>query len=187
MIKLFAALLLSLVLVTGCVSQTSQPTDEAPVESQQQSIVKESQGVMQPAQQEAQQAAPKTVEPSVQNVQVQFISKNYARYSKAAFDKARSEGKVIFLDFYANWCPICKTEHPHIVNAFNEISEDVIAFQVHYNDDETNEDDRNAAREYQVPYQHTKVIIGKDGNIALKTLEAYTDKEQVKKDVTKVV
>ena len=119
-------------------------------------------------------------------MELKSLAKNYYRYDKAAYQQALSEGNVVFLDFHANWCPICNAEKPGILAAFNELDyTDVIGFQVHYNDDQTNDDDRAIAREFGITYQHTKVLV-KDGNVALKSLEQF-DKERVKSEISKLV
>ena len=111
----------------------------------------------------------------------------YYRFDKSHYEKSLAEGKVIFLDFHANWCPICKQEQPNIFEAFNELSnENVVGYQVHYNDDETNDDDKEMAKKFGVTYQHTKVIINKNGEVALKSLEAFS-KERVIDEINKVV
>ena len=113
------------------------------------------------------------------------LAKNYYRYDPVAFQEALDAKKVIFLDFHANWCPICNSEHPAITEGFNEMTyDDVIGFQVHYNDDETKSFDRDLIGQYQVAYQHTKVIIGKDGKTLLKTLESFS-KEKMLQEIEK--
>src|SRR3989344_8295342 len=34
-------------------------------------------------------------------------SSPYLAFTKGDYEKARGENKIIFLDFYADWCPIC--------------------------------------------------------------------------------
>ena len=46
----------------------------------------------------------------------------------------------------------------------------VVGFEVHFNDDETTDEDKNKARECGVPYQHTTIILDKSGNVAFKSL-----------------
>ncbi|MBI2173218.1 MAG: redoxin domain-containing protein [Candidatus Aenigmarchaeota archaeon] len=154
-------LLLAVFLAAGCVQQQEGAQDEAV----------------------AQQESPAEISPAASP---QTIAKNYYRYDRAAYEQALSGGKIVFLDFYASWCPICNAEKPDIVQAFNEIDYDnVVGFQVHYNDDQTNDDDRSLAREFGITYQHTKIII-KDGTVALKSLEVFSA-DRVKAEIAGLV
>jgi len=107
------------------------------------------------------------------------LANNYYRFDKSHFEKSLQEGKTIFLDFHANWCPVCIKEQPNIFGAFNELSEEnVVGYQVHYKDDETNDEDEEMAKKYGITYQHTKVII-KDGKVALKSLDAFSKNKAI--------
>lgn len=113
-------------------------------------------------------------------------SSKYYRFEKTHYEKSLAEGKVIFLDFHANWCPICRNEQPNIFAAFNELNnENVVGYQVHYNDDETNEDDEELAKKFGITYQHTKVILDKNGEVALKSLEVFS-KDKVLNEINKI-
>ena len=35
-------------------------------------------------------------------------------YDRAAFDKAMAEGRPVIVDFFADWCPTCKAQKPHV-------------------------------------------------------------------------
>ena len=109
----------------------------------------------------------------------------YLAFNQDDYEKALDEGKVIFLDFYANWCPICKLESPSIKGAFDSLeNENVIGFRVNYNDDETDQDEEELAKEFGITYQHTKVIL-KDGEEVTKSLETWS-KERVLEEIGKV-
>lgn len=98
-------------------------------------------------------------------------------FTKADYDAAIKTDKLVVLYFYANWCPICKAE---VVNslypAFNELNTDkVVGFRVGYNDNETDADEKNLAKQFGVAYQHTKVFV-KNGQRVLKSPESWDDK-----------
>ena len=97
-------------------------------------------------------------------------------FTKADYDAAVKTDKLVVLYFYANWCPICKAEFPVMQKTFNELSTDkVIGFRVNYNDDQTDNDEKNLAKEFGVAYQHTKVFV-KNGQRILKSPESWDDK-----------
>lgn len=111
----------------------------------------------------------------------------YYNFDKAHYEKSLEEGKVVFLNFYASWCPICKAEQPDLFAAFNELSNpEVVGYRIHFNDNEEDADDKEMAKKFGVTYQHTKVIINKNGEVALKSLEAYS-KEKVINEINKVL
>lgn len=106
-------------------------------------------------------------------------------FNKVDYDKAIADGKIVFLDFYANWCPICRAEAPEIHAGFDELNtENIIGFRVNFNDSETDEDEKALAKELDVPYQHTKVIL-RDGNVALKDGDTW-DKTKFLEEVNKL-
>jgi len=97
-------------------------------------------------------------------------------FTKADYDAALNSDKLVVLYFYANWCPICIAEFPVMQKAFNELSTDkVIGFRVNYNDDQTDNDEKNLAKQFGVAYQHTKVFV-KNGQRILKSPEGWDEK-----------
>ena len=95
-------------------------------------------------------------------------------FQKSDYDAALVTDKLIVLYFYANWCPICKEETANaLYPAFNELTTDqIIGFQVSYNDDQTDANEKALAREFGVAYQHTKVFL-KNGQRILKSPESW--------------
>lgn len=107
-------------------------------------------------------------------------------FVKADYDAAVKSDKLIILYFYANWCPICRVEFPQTQAAFNELTDDkVVGFRVNYKDNETDTDEKNIAREFGVPYQHTKVFL-KNGKQILKAPDSWS-KDRYLLEINKVI
>jgi thiol-disulfide isomerase/thioredoxin len=97
-------------------------------------------------------------------------------FKKADYEMALKSDKLIVLYFFAKWCPTCIAEFPVMMEVFDELTEGkVIGFRVNYNDDDTDADEKGLAREFGVPYQHTKVFV-KNGKRILKSPETWDDK-----------
>ncbi len=109
----------------------------------------------------------------------------YMVFTKNEYEKALKSGKVVFLDFYANWCPICREEDPQFKAGFNSLTTDrVVGFRVNYNDTDTDEDEKKLAQEFGVIHQNTKFIL-KDGKVVFgPTLEEW-DKETFLNEINK--
>ena len=94
-------------------------------------------------------------------------------FNRADYDTALASRNVLFLYFYATWCPICIAEVPSLYGAFNSLTTDqVVGFRVNFNDSDTDDEETALAREHGVAYQHTKVAI-KGGMRVLKSPETW--------------
>jgi len=97
----------------------------------------------------------------------------YYDWDKAKFDQAVADGKTIYLEFSANWCAICQKQEPHLIAGFAELNDpNVVGFKIHYKDDQTTSEHQSLTEQYQIAYQHTKVVL-KDGQQVLKSPEAW--------------
>ncbi|KKU52382.1 MAG: hypothetical protein A3F26_01845 [Candidatus Ryanbacteria bacterium RIFCSPHIGHO2_12_FULL_47_12b] len=96
-------------------------------------------------------------------------------FSPTGYDDALKSGDLVVLYFYANWCPICKKEFPEMQAAFNSFDDNkrVIGFRVNFQDDETSAEEVALARQFGVPYQHTKIFL-KGGKQVLKAPDSWS-------------
>lgn len=114
------------------------------------------------------------------------ISAPLLDFKKGDYDAAMKTDKTVVLFFYADWCPICRAEFPLMQEVFNGLTtEDVVGFRVNYNDDNTDSDEKDLAREFGVAYQHTKVFV-KNGERISKSPEGWS-KERYESEINKAV
>lgn len=106
-------------------------------------------------------------------------------FNPSDYAKALQSGRLVVLYFYANWCPVCAVEAPRgLYPAFNELGGNrVVGFRVNFNDSDTDTNEEKLAREFGVPYQHTKVFL-KNGKQVLKSPETW-DKARYLSEIAK--
>ncbi len=127
----------------------------------------------QPQVQQVDEAMQKEMEATMEPGLIAGDISKYYDWDKTKFDQAVAEGKTIYLEFSANWCGICQKQEPHLKAAFAELDDpDVVGFKIHYKDDQTTDEHNALAQQYQIVYQHTKVVL-KDGKQVLKSPEAW--------------
>jgi len=106
-------------------------------------------------------------------------SSPFLDFNQEDYDAAMNSNKTIVLYFYADWCPLCKTEvRDSTYPAFNEFGEGLVGFQVNWRDSQDTDDEVELARKYGVSSQHTKVFI-KNGERVLKTPELWSKERYI--------
>lgn len=111
--------------------------------------------------------------PGYQGQLLAGFSSPYFVFVKADYDKAAADNKIIFLDFYANWCPICRAEEPVIEQGFDNLTTGkIVGFRANFNDNQTDDDEKALAKQFNIPYQHHKVII-KNGQEVVRDLNQW--------------
>ncbi len=103
----------------------------------------------------------------------------YNEFNQSDYEKALAEGKIVYLEFYANWCPICRAQEPDLFDGFNKLPRaDVAGFRVNYKDDKTDEDEKALAEKYKIPYQHHKIVL-KDGKVVIDSADTWDSADLV--------
>ncbi len=87
----------------------------------------------------------------------------YYEFTQAEYEAAVAAGKTVYLEFYADWCPICRTQQNELIDGMSKMSrEDLVAFRVNYKDAQTDEFETALADKYKVPYQYYKIVLKGD-------------------------
>jgi thiol:disulfide interchange protein len=75
-------------------------------------------------------------------------------FDQEKYEAALAEGKTVFLDFHASWCPTCKVNEPIIREVLDErTDEGLAAFKVDYDNSEA------LQRQFGVRSQSTLILI----------------------------
>ncbi len=111
----------------------------------------------------------------------------YVSFTQEEYNTARQEGKVILLEFYALWCPSCVAQEPIVQEAFTKIeNKNVIGFRVNYNDSETNENEKELAKEFGISLQHTHVVLNSKGKVTKKAIGMWSE-ETIIEEINKAL
>lgn len=91
----------------------------------------------------------------------QMRDSRYVEYSKSALENASGNRRVLF--FYASWCPTCRPADVDFKTNSSTLPSDVTVIRVNYNDPDTDQEEKDLAKQYGVTYQHTFVQIDEQG------------------------
>ncbi len=90
----------------------------------------------------------------------------YLPFTDQDFATTASSRRVLF--FYASWCPTCRPVDKLLSENSSKVPGDVVIFRVNYNDPETDDQEKELAKKYEITYQHTFVQVDEGGNVITK-------------------
>lgn len=97
----------------------------------------------------------------------------YVPYSKKVLESTADKRRVLY--FYATWCPSCKQANEDFTKNPEKIPDDVIVIRINYNDPDTDQEEKELAKEYGITYQHTFVQVDSSGKEIVKWNGGDTD------------
>ncbi|MBI4145566.1 thioredoxin family protein [Candidatus Woesearchaeota archaeon] len=104
----------------------------------------------------------------------------YIEYNQADFDAARAAGKIVYLEFWAAWCPFCQRLEPLIRESIANLDDPgVVAFRVNY------DNSADLQKKYNVIYQHTHIVLKTDGSVSWKSLDTNWNDELFRSEIQK--
>ena len=101
-------------------------------------------------------------QPSLGGPKIPFsATENYKEYAPEILAAALSSGKATLIYFYANWCGSCRGQEPINAAFFSRtLAENLAVTGVRVNVDEN----QPIMRQYGINYQHSYVLLDKNGN-----------------------
>lgn len=102
----------------------------------------------------------------IAQVEAEEKTAKYLEFSRQNMVQKSDVRRVLF--FYANWCPTCKPADQDLRENVHKLPNDVVVIRVNYNDDQTDESEKELAKKYKVTYQHTFVQIDQNGDVVTK-------------------
>ncbi len=114
------------------------------------------------------------------NIEVKDKPSTYSDYSKAEYDKALNENRVIALFFTSNWCLDCGAQDLINSEVFNSLNTDgVVGLKVHILDSETTSESDALAKKFDIVKENSYVVLDKKGAVAFKSMGSI-EKETLK-------
>ncbi len=89
-----------------------------------------------------------TAEPKIVDVVIDGISLADASHEDFREVLKQHEGKVVFVDYWATWCPNCMEEFPHTVELAKKHADDLAVISVAMEMDPKDAETRKAVREF---------------------------------------
>lgn len=103
-----------------------------------------------------------------------------APFDQAQFDKLIAQGKPVIVDFFADWCPTCKTQRPIVKELANDPSmKNVTIFIADY------DKEKELKKQLKVIAQSTFVVF-KDGKEVTRSI-GQTKKYQIEATFLKAI
>ena len=90
-------------------------------------------------------------------------SNKYVEYSRAAYDESAHQRRVLF--FYADWCSTCRPADASLQKNVDRFPNDLVVIRVNYNDNATDQEEKELAAKYGITYQHTFIQVDVQGNV----------------------
>lgn len=182
--RILILLIMSVLLIAGCINQPQASDEKKVTENKEDSMIKKTNNMMKENDTENTE---KTNDSMMEKTADSMMKKSeYKDFTKVDYDKAKEEGKIIYLEFAADWCPSCQAQHPKIVDAFENLNnQNVVGFRVNYKDSRTDQDEVDLARQFGITYQHTRIILDSKGSIVNRATGEWSS-EQIVEELNKV-